>query len=82
MGLNAILPSRHNSSRLKRIIALPEKLHSGLRESAKTKEPKPQKRRIRRSGRDLAAFRKMLKAERKKGFSFSEMAKKHGVRAA
>lgn len=35
--------------------------------------------RVRRSGKELAAFRKMLKAERKAGVSVAEMAKKHGV---
>ena len=33
----------------------------------------------RRGGADLVAFKKMLKAERKKGASVAELAKKHGV---
>ena len=33
----------------------------------------------RRRGDDLVAFKKMLKAERKKGASVAELAEKHGV---
>ena len=35
--------------------------------------------RIRRTGKDLVAFRKMLKAERKRGVSVTDLAKEHGV---
>ncbi len=35
--------------------------------------------RIRRSGKDLLAFRKMLKAERKAGVPVAKLAKKHGI---
>jgi hypothetical protein len=35
--------------------------------------------RIRRSGKDLSAFRKMLKAERKAGVPVADLAKKHGI---
>ncbi len=38
--------------------------------------------RTRRSGKELAAFRKMLKAERKKGVPVSEIAQKHNVSKA
>ena len=38
-------------------------------------------KRVRRSGPELAAFRKMLKAERAKGVSVAELAKKHNVSA-
>ncbi|WP_036284085.1 hypothetical protein [Methylocystis sp. ATCC 49242] len=38
--------------------------------------------RIRRAGKDLAAFRKMLKAERKAGVPVSKIAKKHGISAS
>jgi hypothetical protein len=34
---------------------------------------------VRRTGKELAAFRKMLKAERKAGAPVAELAKKHGV---
>lgn len=33
----------------------------------------------RRSGKELTAFRKILKAERKRGVPVAELAKKHGV---
>ena len=35
--------------------------------------------RTRRSGKDLIAFRRMLKAERKAGVPVTQLAKKHGV---
>jgi len=35
--------------------------------------------RIRRSGKELAAFRKMLKAERKRGVPATGLAAQHGV---
>ena len=38
-------------------------------------------KRVRRSGADLVAFRKMLKAERAKGVSVADLAKKHNVSA-
>lgn len=36
----------------------------------------------RRSGKELAAFRKMLKAERKRGLPVAEIAAKHGISPA
>ena len=38
--------------------------------------------RIRRTGKDLVAFRKMLKAERKRGVTTADLAKEHGVAMA
>ena len=38
--------------------------------------------RTRRTGKELAAFRKMLKAERRAGVSAADLAKKHGVSSA
>jgi hypothetical protein len=35
--------------------------------------------RVRRSGKDLVTFRRMLKAERKAGVPVAQLAKKHGV---
>ena len=37
---------------------------------------------MRRTGKDLLAFRKMLKAERKRGVSVAELAEAHGVSTA
>ncbi len=38
--------------------------------------------RIRRAGKELTAFRKMLKAERKAGVPVADLAKKHGISAS
>lgn len=79
-------------SKLRRIIALAEKL---IAESPKPKRGRPalsngngaeKKRangkRIRRTGRELVQFRKMLKAERKRGVSVAELARKHNISPA
>jgi hypothetical protein len=39
-------------------------------------------KRRRRSGKELVNFRKLLKAERKKGVSVAELAQRHGVSTA
>ena len=39
-------------------------------------------KRTRRSGKELAAFRKMLKVERKRGVAVTELAKQHGISTA
>ena len=39
-------------------------------------------KRVRRSGKDLAAFRKMLIAERKKGVPVADLARKHSISSA
>ena len=67
---------------LKRLIATAEQLidasskSNGKLAAAKVKRGK---KRTRRTGKDLAQFRKMLKAERKSGMSVSAIARKHGV---
>jgi hypothetical protein len=38
--------------------------------------------RVRRSGKDLVTFRRMLKAERKAGAPVAQLANKHGVSAS
>lgn len=38
--------------------------------------------RQRRSGKELIAFRKMLKAERKRGVAVADLAREHGVSTA
>ena len=74
--------NKHDLSKLKKIIALAEKLMASSAE--KTAKPKSatKTRRIRRSGKELVAFRKMLKAERKKGASVADLANTHGVSTA
>ena len=39
-------------------------------------------KRIRRSGKELIQFRKMLKAEQKRGVPVSELARRHGISSA
>jgi hypothetical protein len=74
--------------KLKRIVALAEKL---IEKAPKAKRGRPplqngngakKAKRIRRSGKALVQFRKMLKAERKKGIAVADLARKHGVSAA
>ena len=74
-------------SKLNRIIKLAEKLiEKGSNGLAKGRAGKPQRAtrntRKRRTGRELAQFRKMLKAERKRGLPVAEMARKHGISTA
>jgi hypothetical protein len=78
--------------KLRRIIALAEKL---IAESPKPKRGRPalsngngaankgaNRKRIRRTGKELVQFRKMLKAERKTGVAVAELARKHGISPA
>ena len=39
-------------------------------------------RRIRRSGKELVQFRRMLRDQRKKGVPVAELARKHGISSA
>ena len=79
-------------SKLRRIIALAETL---IDESPKPKRGRPaisngngsrnkraNGKRIRRTGKELVRFRKMLKAERKRGVSVAELARKHNISPA
>jgi hypothetical protein len=52
--------------------------------SKKTAKEKaePEGKRRRRTGKELAEFRKMLVAERKRGVQVAELAEKHGISAA
>ena len=76
--------SARELSQLKKIVALAQGLIDKA-EAAPTKEKAAKKGttgRIRRSGKELAAFRKMLKAERKRGVPAAELAEQHGVSKA
>jgi len=82
-------------SKLRRIIKLAEKL---IAESPQPRRGRPalsnghaagkngkrgtNGKRIRRTGAELARFRKMLKAERKKGVPVADLARKHGISSA
>ena len=68
-------------SQLKKIVGLAQGLIDKA-EAAPAKEKAAKNSstgRIRRSGKELAAFRKMLKAERKRGVPATELAAQHGV---
>lgn len=79
-------------AQLKKIIALAQAALSAVEAQAKTDERATTKKsagaakkaggkRVRRSGAELTAFRKMLKAERSRGVPVAELAKKHNVSA-
>jgi hypothetical protein len=75
-------------SKLRRIIKLAEQL---IAETPKPQRDRPalsngmglrergEQKRVRRSGKELVRFRKMLKAERKRGVSVGELARKHRI---
>ena len=79
-------------SKLRRIIKLAEKMiaespeprrgRPALSNGDRATKQRPRGKRIRRTGQELARFRKMLKAERKKGASVAELARKHGISTA
>jgi hypothetical protein len=78
--------SSNELAQLKKLVAIAEKLIANA-EPPKRGRPKvgakaPTNRRVRRSGKDLAAFRKMLKSERKKGVPVADLARDHGISAA
>lgn len=71
-------------AKLKKIIALAQGLidKAEATPAAQKTSIKSTTKRIRRAGKELAAFRKMLKAERKRGVPATELAKQHGVSKA
>jgi hypothetical protein len=79
--------STQQISELRRLVRIAEKLIArGASPSTKDRKGLLKKaksgKRIRRSGKELVQFRKMLKAQRKKGISVAELARKHGVSPA
>jgi hypothetical protein len=72
-------------SKLRRIISLAERM---IAASPSSKRGRPANvrakvaKRVRRTGKELARFRKMLKAERKKGVSVADLARKHAISTA
>lgn len=54
----------------------------GKSAARKKQQAQPIEKRQRRSGKELVAFRKMLKSERKKGVPVAELAEKHGISTA
>jgi hypothetical protein len=81
----AVSLSASEITQLKKIIAAVEKLIAkGAPRNGRSNDAKGASKtvkRTRRSGKELVAFRKMLKAERKKGVPVAEIARKHGVSA-
>lgn len=74
--------TKHDISKLKKIILLAEKIMESAATGSAKKRTSSRGKRIRRTGRELIAFRMMLKKERKKGASASELATRHGVSKA
>jgi|LauGreDrversion4_2_1035121.scaffolds.fasta_scaffold61085_2 hypothetical protein len=69
--------TQSDRNRIRKIIQLAEDI---LEDNAGSAERRP--RRIRRSGKELTAFRKMLLNERKRGIPVAELARKHGITTA
>jgi hypothetical protein len=73
-------------NRLKRIISIAEKLIADTPKPQRGRQPNGSgavlTKRIRRSGKELNAFRHMLKTERKRGIPVAKLAHRHGISAA
>jgi hypothetical protein len=69
-------------TKLKKLISLAQELlataEPTMKRAAKGTKSEAAKR-TRRSGKELVAFRKMLRAERKKGVPVEELAQTHGI---
>jgi SRSO17 transposase len=73
-------------SKLQKIIVIAQQLlalsdSNAAKAAAKSSKIAVNKRK-RRTGSELVAFRKMLKAERKRGVPVADLAKAHGISAA
>jgi hypothetical protein len=67
-------------SELKKIVARAKELMAKAEgQSVKSTARPSSSVRVRRTGKDLVTFRRMLKAERKAGVPVAQLAKKHGV---
>jgi hypothetical protein len=73
-------------AKLNRIIRIASKLLAETKReaagSSRTTKKRKSGKRIRRSGKELVRFRKMLRAERRKGVAVSDLARRHGVSSA
>jgi hypothetical protein len=79
--------AKSDLSKLNRIIALAETLIAVSSKAREKNRRSPSRnkangKRRRRAGGELTKFRKMLKAQRKKGVPVAELARKHGVSTA
>lgn len=77
-----MLTKREINKLNKIILSLQEIVDKAANAPANAAAGKGKPTRTRRTGKELAAFRKMLKSERKAGASAAELAKKHGVSSA
>jgi hypothetical protein len=65
---------------LKKVVARAKELIAKVEgQSVKSTARRANSVRVRRTGKDLVTFRRMLKAERKAGVPVAQLAKKHGV---
>ena len=65
---------------LKKVVARAKELIAKAEgQSVKSTARRDNSVRVRRTGKDLVTFRRMLKAERKAGVPVAQLAKKHGV---
>ena len=67
-------------AKLNRIIIIAQNLIATAEQD--DRRGRPGGRRIRRTGEELVKFRKLLKAERKKGVPVAELARRHGISSA
>jgi DNA-directed RNA polymerase specialized sigma subunit len=75
--------SKYEIGQLTRVITYLQKIVLAHAKNGTTDRQSPRRsRRVRRSGKELVAFRKMLVAERKKGVSVTTLAKRHGISTA
>jgi hypothetical protein len=78
--------SPREASQLQKLIKIAQALLASADNVSTKAEPASRKpensKRLRRSGKELAAFQKLLKAERKRGVPVAEMARKHGISSA
>lgn len=80
--------SGRERSKLNRIIKLAKQLieiggrRAVTSQIGRSQRANGKKSRVRRTGRELARFRKMLKAERRKGVPVAALARKHGISTA
>jgi LysM repeat protein len=77
--------SANDVAQLNNVVTTLQKILAQGGSSAKTvngRTPTRTKRKGRRSGKELVAFRKMLIAERKKGVPVAKLAERHGITAS
>ena len=76
-------PSAQQLRKLNRIITLARKLVSEIKKAQRDeRNGSAKKRQIRRSGKELVQFRRMLTLQRKKGVPVAELAGRHGISSA